>query len=184
MLSVPGQRGGLPSAMNKSLQLSDEDPYDYARAIRVFKETKTADISFRMYAAQDNTGILSVDVTDQYGNRCVRLSLNDKAEMIIDNGGTQKVIKKYDPKSWYNVQLKINATIKGYYDLYINGEKLLNHTPLAEAVKSVERISFRTGAYRNTPTRTTPNVDPVPPLPGADEKVAKATFYIDDVVIK
>jgi len=55
---------------------------------------------------------------------------------------------------------------------------------LAEVVKSVERISFRTGAYRDTPTRTTPTELPVPPLAGADEKVEKAVFYIDDVMVK
>ena len=30
----------FPSAANKSLELQDKDPYDYARAIRVFPETK------------------------------------------------------------------------------------------------------------------------------------------------
>ena len=30
----------FPSATNKSLELQDKDPYDYARAVRVFPETK------------------------------------------------------------------------------------------------------------------------------------------------
>lgn len=54
---------------------------------------------------------------------------------------------------------------------------------LTEAVTSVERISFRTGAYRNTPNRTTPNQKEYPALEGADEKVTEATFFVDDVVI-
>ena len=33
--------------------------------------------------------------------------------------------------------------------LSINGKELLKNAALAEAVKSVERISFRTGAYRD-----------------------------------
>ena len=53
--------------------------------------------------------------------------------------------------------------------------------PLTVAVKSVERISFRTGAYRDLPNRKTPNEDPEPPLPGSDTKVALGIFYIDNV---
>lgn len=181
---APVSIADFPSAANKSLQLSDEDPYDYARAIRVFKETTNADLKFRLYAAQNNGGELSVDITDRYGNRPVRISLNDKGDVLLDEGGKQRVIKKYLGNTWYDFHLTVNATLKGYYNLWINGEPLVTHGALAEAVKSVERISFGTGAYRNTPTRTTPNVDPVPPLPGADEKVKKAVFYVDDVELK
>jgi hypothetical protein len=60
---------------------------------------------------------------------------------------------------------------------------MLSQAALAEAVKSVERLSFRTGPYRDIPNRTTPNEDPVPPLPGADEKVSKAIYYVDDVKV-
>lgn len=181
---APVSIADFPSAANKSLQLSDEDPYDYARAIRVFKETTNADLKFRLYAAQNNEGELSVDITDRYGNRPVRISLNDKGDILLDEGGKLRIIKKYAGSTWYDFHVTVNATLKGYYDLWINGERLVTHGALAEAVKSVERISFRTGAYRNTPTRTTPNVDPEPPLPGADEKVQKAVFYIDDVLVK
>ena len=55
---------------------------------------------------------------------------------------------------------------------------------MAEAVKSVERISFRTGAYRDIPNRRTPNEEPGPPLPGADEKISKAIYYVDDVKLR
>ena len=40
----PVEVADFPSAKNKSLLLQDKDPYDYARAIRVFKETKKAEI--------------------------------------------------------------------------------------------------------------------------------------------
>lgn len=174
----------FPSTTNKSLCLSDEDPYDYARAIRVFKETTSGNIQFKILALQNNTGELSVDVTDQFGNRPVRINFNSKGEIIAENGSNMQVLKKYEPNKWYEFKLTVNATLKGTFDLQINGEKLLTKVPLAEAVKSVERISFRTGAYRNLPTRTTPNETPEPPLPGADEKVTKAVFYVDDVIVK
>lgn len=171
----------FPGNGNKSMKLSDEDPYDYARAIRVFKETTGADLRFRIYADQDSNGELSVDVTDQYGNRPVRICLNADKNITITNGSETKTIMQYQSKKWYDFRLVINASLNGNYDVYIDGKQVAAKARLAEAVKSVERISFRTGAYRDTPTRTTPNEIPGPPLPGADEKISTAVYYIDDV---
>ena len=49
------------------------------------------------------------------------------------------------------------------------------------AVKSVERISFRTGPYRDLPSRKTDNELKHVPLIGADKAVATAAYWIDDV---
>ena len=65
----------------------------------------------------------------------------------------------------------------------INGKELLKNAALAEAVKSVERISFRTGAYRDLPDRTTPNQEDAPPLEGADVPVTASEYYVDDLKI-
>lgn len=170
---------------NKVLQLSDEDPYDYARAIRVFKETSNADLRFRVYTVQNNLGELSIDVTDQFGNRPVRLTLSNKGTILMNDGTKEITVKKYLPKRWYDFQITVNATLHGgYFDVWLNKEHVIVKAPLAETVKSVERISFRTGPYRNLPNRHTPNETPEPPMPGADERVEKATFYIDDVQLK
>lgn len=173
----------FPGNGNKSLKLSDEDPYDYARAIRVFKETNTADIQFRIYTDENTTGELSIDVTDQYGNRPVRINFNPDKKLTITNGSKIKELMQYQSKQWYNFRIVVNASLKGNYDLYIDGKPVAAKVTLAEAVKSIERISFRTGAYRDTPTRNTPNEIPEPPLPRADEKVDKAVFYVDDVKV-
>ncbi len=171
----------FPDAKNRSLQLTDEDPYDYARAIRVFKETSSADLQFRIYAKQNDHGELSVDITDCYGNRPVRISFNDRGEIVVMNGSKPVTIAAYRPGTWYDLRIRVDAHLKGSFDLYLNGKRMLSQAALTEAVKSVERISFRTGPYRDIPNRTTPNEDPVPPLAGADEKVPRAIYYIDDV---
>ena len=170
---------------NNVLQLSDEDPYDYARAIRVFRETSNADLRFRIYAGQHQSGELSVDITDRYGNRPVRLTLNNKGMIMMTDGGKEKAVKAYTPEKWYDFYITVKATLnEGSYDAWINGEHVITKGALAEAVQSVERISFRTGSYRDLPGRTTPNETPAPPLPGADERVQKAVFYIDEVQLK
>ena len=171
----------FPGNGNKSVKLSDEDPYDYARAIRVFKETKHADLQFSVYAEQNTVGALAIDVTDQYGNRPVRMELDANKKITIANGSKTQEMMEYQPGKWYDFRFVINASLNGSFDVYINGKQVATKIRLAEAVKSVERISFRTGQYRDIPTRTTPNETPEPPLPGADVKVEKAVFYIDDV---
>ena len=67
----------FPSASNKSLALSDQDPYDYARALRVFPKTKQATLSFllKVCPKQNKNGRLEIDVADRFGNRPVRRGL-------------------------------------------------------------------------------------------------------------
>lgn len=81
-------------------------------------------------------------------------------------------------------KIEVDAQAYGSYNLFINGESKIKDAPLAEAVKSVERISFRTGSYRDIPNRKTPNETPMPPLNGADEMVKMAGFYVDDLIVK
>ena len=85
---------------------------------------------------------------------------------------------------WYDLKLTVDANLYGSYSLWINGKELLKNAALAEAVKSVERISFRTGAYRDLPNRTTPNQEDAPPLEGADVPVSASEYYVDDLKIK
>lgn len=174
----------FPSTSNKSIRLQDEDPYDYARAIRVFKEKKRACLQFKVYPEQHQTGELSVDVTDRYGNRPVRLWFNNSGQLLAMNGSIPVVLQAYEAGKWLDIAIDVEANPYGHFSVKVNGKTVLKEAKLAEAVTAVERISFRTGPYRDLPTRTTPNETPEPPLPGADEIVAKAVFYIDDVILK
>jgi hypothetical protein len=170
----------FPNAKNKSLLLQDKDPYDYARAIRVFHETNKAEIAVSICTGQSGNGQLAVDVTDQFGNRPIRIKFDTDGQIKAQNGASEVVLSPYRPDTWYKLKITVDARIFGSYDLSVDGKQLLQGAQLAEAVKSVERVSFRTGTYRDIPNRSTPNQDPADPLPGADEPVAGAKFYIDD----
>jgi len=174
----------FPSAKNKSLLLQDKDPYDYARAIRVFKETKKAEIDVRIFPKQTDNGLLEIDVTDRYGNRPVRIRFDNDGKIKAVNGSNEVVIQSYKPDSWYDLKITVDARPFGNYTLSVNGTELLKNAEFAEAVQSVERISFRTGPYRVQPNRQTPNQEPAPPLEGADDPVSIAEFYLDDFTMK
>ena len=177
---APVEVTDFPSAQNKSLLLQDKDPYDYARAIRVFEETNHLEIEVKVFPEQARDGLLEIDVNDRYGNRPVRIRFDADGKIRAVDGSTEVVLQGYQPDQWYNLKIKIDAQPFGNYAISIDGKELLRHAKLAEAVKSVERISFRTGPYRNLPNRKTPNQEPAPPVAGADEPVANARFYIDD----
>ncbi|MCX6225304.1 MAG: hypothetical protein NTV01_11255, partial [Bacteroidia bacterium] len=180
----PVEVSEFPSVTNKSLLLQDKDPYDYARAIRVFEETKKAEIEVKVLPKQTENGLLEIDVTDQYGNRPVRIRFDADGKIKAVNGSKEIAIQSYNPDQWYNLKLTVDARPSGSYSLSVNGMGVLNNAQLAEDVQSVERVSFRTGPYRNEPTRQTPNQDPASPLAGADLPVPLAEFYLDDLIIK
>ena len=164
--------------------MKDKDPYDYARAIRVFEESKKAKIEVKVFPKQTETGIMEIDVTDRFGNRPVRIKFDEDGKIKTVNGREEVVLQSYNTDSWYTLKIVVDAQPYGNFSVSVNGTQLLKDAKLAEAVKSVERISFRTGEYRDLPNRKTPNEDPAPPLEGADEPVEIVQFYIDDLKVK
>lgn len=173
-----------PSGVGNALLLADKDLYDYARAIRVFEEATQVSASFKVYADTKNTGKLEIDMTDQFGNRPVRICLNEKGYITAKEGSTEKILQSYQKGKWYTVNLTVAANVQGSYTLSIDGKKVVNNAPLAEAVQSVERLSLRTGSYRDLPNRLTPNETKDAPLENADIPCPPTLFYIDDVTIK
>ncbi|MBI2422959.1 MAG: hypothetical protein HYV27_09045 [Candidatus Hydrogenedentes bacterium] len=174
-VAVEDREGG------RSLVLRDQDPYDYARAVRVFQEGTEATISFKVKAAELGQGMLDAEIMDRFGNRPVRLRFEHDGQIKAWNGTDYAVIAPLEQDIWYHVEVKIAQLPLGHYTLSVNGAVLVKEAPLAEAVKSVERVSFRTGPFRDLPTRQTVNETPHEPLPGADDPVEEAVFCIDDV---
>jgi hypothetical protein len=173
----------FPNIKNKSLLLSDSDPYDYAKAVRIFKTGNEATINFKVFLNQNNNGTLRIDVTDRFGNRPVRLWFDENGYLNTMNGSTLTRLQHYASGKWYQLELIVYANVTGSFDVAVDGKLLLKNAQLTEAVKSVERLSFCTGAYNNLPDRSTPNQKVSAPLVGADDPVSTTTYYIDDVNI-
>ncbi|MCH4553868.1 exo-alpha-sialidase [Aestuariibaculum lutulentum] len=168
---------------NQCLLLIDEDYYDYSRAIRVFKEGTQVSASFKLKLESVDTTQFDIDITDRYGNRPVQISIDKNGVLNASKGSNMKSILKLDLRKWYNIKIVMNTAGLGSYSLFVNEEQILTEASTVMAVKSVERISFRTGAYRDIPNRETPNEVKYPPLENADEKQNKSMYLIDDVFI-
>ena len=174
---APVEVVAFPGPSDKSLRLKDRDPYDYARAIRVFEAGQHVELKFKILTQTSYAGLLEVDVTDRFGNRAIRLRFDNDGQ--FKSG--ERALQSYQLDRWHTVLLKIEARPFGTFDLQMNGKAILKNEPLAEAVQSIERISFRTGPYRTMPTRKTVNETPHEPLEDGDEPVPAAVFYIDEV---
>ncbi|MBL3655780.1 hypothetical protein [Fulvivirga sediminis] len=168
---------------NQCLQLTDSDPYDYARAIRVFQEGKNVNASFKVKVEEADTAMFEIEIVDKFGNRPVQLSFDGDGFIKAFNGDRMVSLIPYKKSQWYSLRVNYNADGIGSYSVYVDDKLLAENLPAAMAVKSVERISFRTGSYRNTPDRSTPNETNDPPLPGADIRQKESKYLIDDVFI-
>lgn len=174
----------FPSATNKSLRLEDKDPYDYARAIRVFSETRSVNVHFRIHAGQSDTGRLEIDLTDRFGFRPVRLVFTEDGRIQAMNGAESTTLARYQSGQWYDVDLNVDV-IRGTFDVALGGKAVASSAAFAEFVKSVERLSFRTGTYRDEPTlRTSTDGQPDRVDPNPDLPVSLAVYHIDDVRIE
>jgi hypothetical protein len=117
-----------------SVRLEDRDPYDYASATRVFPQRAAATISFDVvveHFADEAGDTLEMDLIGQRGARLIRLRLAQPA-------AGQKL----------RYALRADAG-RGRYDLTRDGKPLATNVPFTELSDTINRMTFRTGAYRN-----------------------------------
>ena len=130
----------FPSAANKSLELQDKDPYDYARAVRVFPETKSATIHFKVHAGQNNAGRLEIEVTDRFGFRPVRMIFAEDGQIKAMNGAESKTLAPYQPGKWYDVDLKVDVA-NGTFDISLAGKPVASAS-VVRRVRQERRADF------------------------------------------
>ena len=158
-------------ADGRSLCLTDSDRYDYARAIRVFEQGKRVNIHLRLKVVTENGEPFEIDVTDRHGERMLSLSLKDGVICSL-----QQTLATYHPNEWMDINLTLD-TDKRTFTCF--GRTL----PALHAVNSVERISFRTGSWRNLPDRQTPNQEKQPPLPLCDERGSHSLYLLQHLQV-
>ena len=158
-------------ADGRSLCLTDSDRYDYARAIRVFEQGKRVNIRLRLKVVTENGEPFEIDVTDRHGERMLSLSLKDGVICSL-----QQTLATYHPNEWMDINLTLD-TDKRTFTCF--GRTL----PALHAVNAVERISFRTGSWRNLPDRQTPNQEKQPPLPLCDERGSHSLYLLQHLQV-
>ncbi|MFC1223447.1 six-hairpin glycosidase [Pedobacter sp. BG31] len=158
-----------------NLVLKDSDPFDYAKAERVFPASGKLSISFSVTPKQDNFGLMEIELQDDKGMATVRLTFDTAGVLSAKAGARYKNFLKYKAGETYNIKLKLN-TANRFYTITINGKDVL--TSLAfQPVADVSRIVFRTGDVRRFPDIDTP-ADQTYDLKSAGEAEKKEAVYL------
>jgi len=186
---------------NNVLRFQDKDPYDYAKAVKVFPETLKSEISFRISANQVKDGAMEIEVLNYKGQRPVRIIVDGNDGKVKACDGENMVdVASYEKETWIDFKLSVD-TEKSSYSIKLNEAAVLENAKFAETlnnednpykskfeIPTIERIEFRTGKYRmkdfsrygygaNEFLRYEPD------LPNPDDALENAVFQLDDVKI-
>jgi hypothetical protein len=159
----------------KVLALHDSDPFDYAKAERIFPVSKNSTVEFSLTPMQNNFGYCEIEMLDAKGKPCLRLMLDSAGSILTKQGYRNKSLGKYKAGEALSVKIELNTATR-FYTVTINGGKPNNNLCFAP-VQSVERIVFRTGSVRRFPDADTPT-DQSYDLPDANGKQKEAIYYI------
>lgn len=157
-----------------TLVLKDKDPFDYAKAERLFPASKKIITSFSVTPKQNDFGLLEIELQDAKGMASVRLTFDTAGNFSGKAGARYKNFMKYEAGKSYDIKLKLDAHTR-FYSLTVNGKELslsLAFQPVAD----VSRIVFRTGDTRRFPNVDTP-ADQTYDLKNAGESEKKEAVY-------
>lgn len=157
------------------LILKDKDPFDYAKAERLFPASKKIVTSFSVTPKQNNFGLLEIELQDAKGTATVRLTFDTAGTLSAKAGARYKNFMKYEAGKNYDIKLKLDAFTR-FYTITVNGKEAL--TSLAfQPVADVSRIVFRTGDVRRFPDVDTP-ADQTYDLKNAGESTKEAVYSV------
>jgi hypothetical protein len=159
---------------NKTLVLKDKDPFDYAKAERVFPSSRKVITEFSITPKQADFGLMEIELQDAKGMASVRLTFDSTGTLSAKAGARYKNFMKYKAGEQYNIKIKLDAFTR-FYTITVNGKDVL--TSLAfQPVAEVSRIVFRTGEVRRFPHVDTP-ADQTYDLPNAGESEKNEAIY-------
>jgi hypothetical protein len=165
----------------KVMALHDSDPFDYAKAERIFPESKNLVVEFTISAQQTNTGNLEIELLDKKGIATLRIMLDSTGSILTKQGYRNKSLGKYNAGEQLHIKIELNTRTRFYTVTINNGRPNLNL--FFQPVESVERLLFRTGEVRRFPNADTPT-DQDYDLPNANGRAKETVYFIHSVKTK
>ena len=165
----------------KALLLKDEDPFDYAKAERLFPAAKRMTASFTVIPQQSNTGQLDIELVDAKGQASMRFTFDADSTLKSKAGYRSKNLLKYKAGEAYVINVSFNTDTRSY-TMNINGKEISTQLFFAPAAQ-LERIVFRTGPVNRFPNADSPT-DQSFDLPNAGESAPPAAFIITGLSTK
>ena len=160
---------------NHALRLADADPYDFAKAERVFPMAKKMQAEFSITPGQTDHGQLQIEFQDARNTPAVRLSFEPDSTFIAKAGARIKKIMTYEAGRTYTIRITLNTDTR-MYTVNVNDKDVLTQLFFAP-VESFTHIVFRTGEARHDPTPDSP-AEAERDMPHAGDKVPEARWII------
>jgi len=169
------------------MQLTDEDPYDYALAERHFPVSSKATIEFDLFIKDLGKDILEFEIHNQKDERALRIRFDPNLEGInFDLGDSDPWPVPITINKWYKIKITFDGG-EGEYSFWLNDKLIHEGNEFDIETESLERMIFRTGSWRSDVRQYVLEGEPNTPgldnetLPFAGCKVPKSTFWIDNV---
>ena len=165
-----------PGTRNHCLELRDADPYDYARATRLFHATTQLRSALRIKPMQ--AARLEIELGDDKDRFPVRVVLQEDGHLHATDGRTQRDLGAYQTGVWLTLAITADATT-GKYAVSLNGKPAAAELAFAETTgAALQQLSLRTNAARALGEGSP--VNPTTDIPVA----TPAIFLIDDMTIQ
>ena len=181
---APDKNALSNNPIGNALCLKDADPYDRARAMRVFKEISVVTINTKVWlqpACAESR--FTIELQNQNGLVPVRFYFKDNGEIIVKNGGLYTAFGNYCPGEWMDVKIEANC-FTNIFTLTIIQDDITQTKEFrfSNSVYTVERILFTT--KDTLPFNTIEDCGKwgdLGDLPKADVKLPESHYYIDSL---
>ena len=175
----------VPGTQETCLKIAARDPRDYAKAERVFPESKQVTIECSVMIGRPSPSRLIIEVASGEGASPFTVALHGNGEIAHSRDGQWVSIATVFTGEWTILRFDIDVE-KREWDLSANGEECLSDEPFSHQVAAVERISFRTGEMWQVDTEPRQKADPSTgewevygdDLPNSDQPLETGEFYI------
>jgi hypothetical protein len=130
----------------RSMELRDGDPFDYARAVRAFPEAAKVRAELELTPAQASAW-LEIELCDPASRRPVRVVLTETGMVQAADGNNAVDLGKYTAGERLSLVIAADAAA-GRYRVQVNGGAV-RELAVAEAdTKTLQQLSLRTGVWR------------------------------------
>ncbi len=170
-----------------ALCLSDEDPYDRARAMKSFKKSEMIKIETRVYLdGCHEKSNFTIEVMDSDGHVPVRLYFKSNGDIVVKNGGRYSPFGSCQQKEWLDIAITANCLTNTFTITLKQGiSERSKSFRFSASVYTVERILFT--SKNILPFNTIEDCGKwgdLGNLENADIKLPKSRFYISGLYVE
>ena len=165
------------------LTLRDSEPWDYAKAVRVFPESRRAEARIRLTVRGGRNGMLHLELSDARGMNAGRLVLAEGGRILLRGGDGEWPVGAWQEGETLELALLADCGIQ-QLQAEVNGQPS-RVWPMMCPVLSLERLTLRTGPVRTWPTPED-NLKNVctPDYPHPGDRLPEAVYSIAAVEIR